>query len=179
MPYPLTTRRRKYRGRRVRKGYAQPRRRSPSAMKSLFSSYRSNPAHRDNPGITGIVMNGLWVGVGMWAGGMVNGLLGGITAPITGMLGPLGGIAQGLITAYAVAWLGNRTVGHGELMAAGAFAGTAMGAISGVLGGAGSIVSSVTGSLTGGSPATGTSASPDVITSPSVGSRNAQLRAVS
>jgi hypothetical protein len=98
-------------------------------------------------------MNGLWVGAGMWAGGMVNSILGGFTAPITGALGPLGGVAQGLLTAYAVAWLAARTVGHGELMAAGAFAGTAMSAISGVLGGAGQIVSSVTGSIGGGSAA--------------------------
>jgi hypothetical protein len=131
---------------------------------------RRNPSTRSNPGggISGIVMNGLWVGVGMWVGGMVNGMIGGLISPLTSSLGVIGGIANGIITAYAVQWIGNRTVGHGDLMAAGAFAGTAMSAISGVLGGVGSAVSSLTSGISA-----GTSAAPTQVTSPSVGSQNA------
>lgn len=84
-------------------------------------------------------MDGLWVGVGMWAGGIV----GSVTAPITGgllsSLGPFGGLAQGILNAYIVGWLGSRIGGHGTLMAAGAFAPSAVAAVSGLLGGVGSI----------------------------------------
>lgn len=123
---------------------------------------RRNPSRRSNPGgISGMLMNSLWVGVGMWAGSMVGGILSPITGSITGSLGMFGGIAQGLVTAYAVNWLGNRTVGHGELMAAGALAGTVMSTLQGVLGGVGGAVSSLTGgALTAG---------PDVVTTPAVG----------
>ncbi len=130
---------------------------------------RRNPASRPNPGISGIIMNGLWVGVGMWAGGMVNGLIGGFIGPLTSSLGIIGGLANGVITAYAVAWIGNRTVGHGELMAAGAFAGTAMGLVSGLLGGATSLVSSL-----GSGISAGTGTAPAQVTSPSVGDQNAR-----
>jgi len=103
---------------------------------------------RSNPGISGIVMNGVWVGIGMWAGGMVNGFIGGFTSPLTSMLGPFGGIAQALITAYVVEFLGNRTIGHGDLMAAGAFGGTAVSTIQGLIGSATSLVSSAASSAT-------------------------------
>lgn len=99
---------------------------------------------RSNPGISGIVMNGVWVGLGMWAGGMVGGFIGGFTSPLTSKLGAFGGIADGLITAYVVEFLANRTIGHGDLMAAGAFGGTAVGAIQSLIGGATSLVSSGT-----------------------------------
>jgi hypothetical protein len=87
----------------------------------------------------------------MYAGGIISGFTSPILGGLTGSLGILGGIANGLINAYITAWLAHRTIGHGELIAAGAFAGTAMSAISGVLGGAGSLVSSVTSAFTGGS----------------------------
>ena len=145
---------------------------------------RRNPRRhystRSNPGLSGIVMNGLWVGVGMWAGGMVNGFIGGFTGGIASMLGPLGGIAQGILNAYIVAWIGNRTIGHGELMAAGAFAGTAMSALSGVIGGVSSLAGGLVSSVTGSGASAGTSAAPPQVTSPSVGDKNAQpLRMVS
>lgn len=112
-----------------------------------------------------MLMSSLWVGVGMYVGGLVGGILSPITGGITGSLGMFGGIAQGLVTAYAVNWIGNRTVGHGELMAAGALASTVMGTLSGVLGGVGGAVSSLTGgALTAG---------PDVVTTPAVGNTKA------
>jgi hypothetical protein len=115
---------------------------------------RPNPSfsRQSNPGgaITGILMNGLWVGVGMYAGGIISGFTAPIIGGLTGSLGMLGGIANGLITAYLTAWLASRTVGHAELIGAGAFAGTAVSALSSVIGGAGSLVSSVTGGITGG-----------------------------
>lgn len=105
---------------------------------------------RSNPGVAGIVMNGLYIGLGMWAGGMIGGVIGSFTGGLTSSLGPLGGIAQGFLTAYAVSWIGDRTIGHGDMMGAGAFAGTAVNAISGLLGQATSLVSSATSQLTSG-----------------------------
>jgi len=113
-------------------------------------------ARRNNPGgIGGIVMSGLWVGVGMWAGGLIGGFI-----PRFGS-GIVGDLLHGTITAYGVAWLGSRFTRNAGLMAAGAFAPVAMGLLSGVLGGAGSLVSSVTGSIGGGSK-------PQIETQPSI-----------
>lgn len=102
---------------------------------------RHNPiARSENPGgIGSIVMNGFWIFAGQWAGGFVGGITGSVLGGITGSLGPLGGIALGLVNAYIVGWIGSRVGGHGPLMAAGAFAGSVGPALSGVLGGVGSI----------------------------------------
>lgn len=88
-------------------------------------------------------MGGVWVGAGMWLGGMVNGVLGGILGGVLGGL-PFGGVLSGLASAYVVGMIGARFTRNAGLMAAGAFAGTAMSALSGILGGVGSAVSSIT-----------------------------------
>jgi hypothetical protein len=109
---------------------------------------KPNPSfRRSNPGgaITGMVMNGVWVGVGMYAGSIVSGFISPILGGITGSLGIVGSLAEGVLTAYLVGWLGNRTIGHGDLMAAGAFGAQVPGLIGSVLGGAGSIFGSLTG----------------------------------
>lgn len=107
---------------------------------------RRNPATRSNPGgISGIVMGGVWVGAGMWLGGIVNGFI-----PSFGG-GFIGNAIQGLASAYVVGWIGARFTRNAGLMAAGAFAGTALGLISGVVGSAGGIVGSITGAIGGGS----------------------------
>lgn len=126
---------------------------------------RSNPSTRSNPGIGGMLMTAAYVGAGMWAGSLVGGILSPITGSITGSLGMFGGLAQGLVTAYAVEWIANRTIGHGELLAAGALAGTVMSTLSGVLSG----VSGAVSSLTGGALTAG----PDVVTTPAVGNQKA------
>ena len=109
---------------------------------------RRNPnggiARRNNPGISGMIMGGVWVGVGMWAGGFIGGII-----PRFGS-GLVGDLIHGSITAYAVAWVGSRFTRNAGLMAAGAFAPVAMSALSGVLGGFGGIASSITGSIGGG-----------------------------
>lgn len=95
-------------------------------------------------------MSGLWVGVGMWAGGLIGGFI-----PRFGS-GIIGDALHGVLTAYGVAWVGSRFTRNAGLMAAGAFAPVAMSLLSGVMGGAGSLVSSVTSgisSIGGGSPA--------------------------
>lgn len=134
---------------------------------------RRNPsrpiASRSNPGISGIIMSGVWVYAGMWVGGMVSGFISPLISPLTSSLGIIGGLADSLITAYAVSWIGNRTVGHGELMAAGAFAGTVGSMLGNVLGGASSLASSLGSGLSA-----GISAQPTTVTSPSVGNQNAQ-----
>ena len=116
---------------------------------------RPNPSfRRPNPGgaITGMVMNGVWVGVGMYAGSIVSGFISPILGGITSSLGIVGSLAEGVLTAYLVGWLGNRTIGHGDLMAAGAFGAQVPGLIGSVLGGAGSIVGSLTGGNTTSAP---------------------------
>lgn len=132
----------------ARKKVTRRRRPNPFARRR-HTRRRSNPA-RSNPGhgIGGIVMGGVWVGAGMYLGGIVGGFLTPITGGIIGSL-PFGGVLQGLVNAYVVQMIAGRFTHNAGLMAAGAFAGTAMGAISGVLGGAGSLVSSVTGGITG------------------------------
>jgi len=110
------------------RGWQPPRRKSTAV------------ARRENPGaITGILMDGLWVGAGMWAGGLIGGIIAPITGGLLSSLGPIGGLAQGVLTAYIVGWLGSRIGGHGTLMAAGAFAPSAVAAVSGLLGGVGGL----------------------------------------
>lgn len=86
----------------------------------------------------------------MYAGG----LIGSFTAPILGgLLGSIplvGGLAGSLINAYLAAWLASRTIGHADLIAAGAFGASVPGLISGVLGGAGSLFSSAGQAITSG-----------------------------
>ena len=89
-------------------------------------------------------MGGVWVGAGMYLGGIVGGFLQPLIGPVIGNL-PFGGIIGGLANAYVVQMIASRFTRNAGLMAAGAFAGTAMGAISGVLGGAGGLVSGITG----------------------------------
>lgn len=100
---------------------------------------RNNPARRTNPGISGIVMGGLWVGLGMWAGGIVGGFI-----PRFGS-GFIGETLHAVITAYGVNWLGSRFTRNAGLMAAGAFAPTAMNLLGGVIGGASSLVGGIGG----------------------------------
>lgn len=104
---------------------------------------RRNPARNNPSGIGGIVMSGVWVGVGMWAGGLIGGFI-----PRFGS-GIVGDALHGLITAYGVAWVGARFTRNAGLMAAGAFAPVAMSLLSGVMGGAGSLVSGLTSSIGG------------------------------
>ena len=86
-------------------------------------------------------MGGVWVGAGMWLGGMVNGFL-----PSLGG-GLIMNAVRGIASAYIVGMIGSRFTRNAGLMAAGAFAPTAMGLLSGVLGGAGSIVGGITGAI--------------------------------
>lgn len=112
--------------------------------------YRRNPSRRNNPGggITHIVTGGLWIGAGMWLGGLIGGFI-----PRFGS-GFIMDAVHGLITAYGVAWVGGRFTHNAGLMAMGAFAPTALGLVSSVVGGAGSLVGGITGSLGGGKTAT-------------------------
>jgi hypothetical protein len=111
---------------------------------------RPNPfARRENPGITGIVINGLWIGVGMWAVGFVGSITGPLLGGLTGSL-PFGSVLLGLGNAYLVKYLADKTIGHGALIAAGAFASTAVGAVSSIVGGAGSLLTGVTNAIGGG-----------------------------
>jgi len=142
---------------------------NPVVIHRTHHRRRRNPATRSNPGIGGIIMSGVWVYAGMWAGGMVSGFISPFISPLTSSLGIIGGLANSLIVAFAVNWIGNRTVGHGELMAAGAFAGTVGNMLGNVLGGASDLVSGAASALT-----SGTSAQPTQVTSPSVGNQNAQ-----
>jgi hypothetical protein len=118
-------------------------------------------------------MGGLWIGAGMWLGGIVNGFVGGALGGLTGSL-PFGNVLSGLASAYIVGWIGDR-FGNGTLMGAGAFAGVAMSALTGVIGGAGSLVSSLTTGMSTGGGAT----TPQPAQAPSAPTASqTQLRAV-
>lgn len=77
----------------------------------------------------------------MWLGGIVNGFI-----PTFGS-GFLMDAVRGLASAYVVGWIGARFTRNAGLMAAGAFAGTALGLISSVTSGAGGLLSSFTGGV--------------------------------
>jgi hypothetical protein len=103
---------------------------------------RTNPASRINPGgISGIAMGGLYIGAGMWLGGIIQGFI-----PQFGS-GMLMDLARGLASAYVVGMVAGRFTGQAGLMAAGAFAPTAVGVIQSLLGGG---LSGLTGGLLGG-----------------------------
>lgn len=115
------------------------------ARRNPATTTRANPGH----GIGGIVMGGVWIGAGMYLGGIVGGFLSPITGGLIGSL-PFGGVIQGLLNAYVVQMIAGRFTRNAGMMGAGAFAGTAMGAISGVLGGVTGGLSSAVSSITGG-----------------------------
>ena len=102
-------------------------------------------------------MGGLYIGLGMWAGGLIQGFI-----PQFGS-GMLMDLARGLASAYVVGMVAGRFTGQAGLMAAGAFAPTAVGVIQNLLGGG---LSSLTSglSLGGSSKPTHTTASDPVRT---------------
>jgi hypothetical protein len=85
----------------------------------------------NNPNISGIVTGGLWIGAGMWVGGMIGGFI-----PQFGS-GILFTVGRGLLSAYLVQMVAQHFTHNAGLMAAGAFAPSAWTAISSLLGGAG------------------------------------------
>ncbi len=85
-----------------------------------------------------MVMGGIYIGAGMWLGGIIQGFIPNIGS------GMLMEIAKGAASAYVVGMIAGRFTGQAGLMAAGAFAPTAMGLISSLIGGSG------LGSLLGG-----------------------------
>ena len=117
---------------------------------------RSNPS-RMNPGggISGIVMGGIYIGLGMWAGGLIQGFIPNIGS------GMLMDLAKGIGSAYIVGMIAGRFTGQAGLMAAGAFAPTAVGVIQSVMGGGLSSLTSGFSGLLGGGASKPSHAAPD------------------